>query len=340
MENTNQKVVKTIKRYEILELNKIQGLITDFSLKGIQEETRSSLIKSILYTFYPLTPIHKLENTLIVGYTKFNKPSVVFQESIYYNVPQDKINVIDAKIGNQFTQIRYGLSGICSYYSKVKNQTIVMPCMIFFDSVSCYDFYLSLFEKKKVGFYYFEFFKGKNMIIISDIIDITETESSNQQVIKNMFNQLNVGWIQYDRYSYNEYTLKKMMPNYEFRPKKIYDWELLLDHYVRSCGVLPVNYPNQKVYRQNYTYRQNRNYYQKGTYQRQSYYQQPYQRKSYQEQFNQEQSYQNKNEPIYTSESNSNKDPKAKYNELKNQFVNENSNPSDSFQANDSEVPF
>lgn len=243
--------VNAIPRYSILEFNTVDRLITDFSLGDISFESKETLIRSGAYLFYPLSTIKKFDDTVVIKFTQFKKPSIVFQYSLVYNVPEDKISVFNKQIGDQLSQTRYGVIGICKYYSQIKNIDFIKPSIIFFDTISCFNFYNELFNQKKLGFYYFEFFKAKKTIIISKIVDLNSNLKTNEnEIIKNMFRNIKVGWIQYDSQTYNEYFVKKMIPTDMFNPKKFFHWELLMTHYLKSAGVVPIY---DKEYRKNYS---------------------------------------------------------------------------------------
>jgi len=221
METKNYEV-NTIKRYSIAEYGDISKVVVDKNSK-------------VDFIFYPLTMLKQLR-TIKIPYTKWKKMRVcLYKDDLWFPFDRNTLRIRGMVMGLLKTfQLEETIDGV-ELKPAYKIAVLVLSIK------EAREVYLNMIQNYQLG----RFLIYGNVNLFQRTLTIQSIKSLEnpsdkkdiQSDIIEMLGNINFGWIEYDNYTYNGYTYRKMMPNREFNPKKLNDWENLLKHYLYSIGV-------------------------------------------------------------------------------------------------------
>ncbi|GIW22507.1 MAG: hypothetical protein KatS3mg068_1514 [Candidatus Sericytochromatia bacterium] len=206
-----------MKRYKIMEISDISSVVLDLASGTSNRD----------YIFYPLTNLKKIRS-IKIEYGKFNNKLVCpFKDDIKFNYNEKTL------------RNRYGIMGIIKYINK-NNVEVIRPAVLFLSTKESYNvFNDSILKNNSLGRFLLFFSLSKDSfgskIIVKKISSYNEN-SYISDLLKEMVISVDVDWIDYDEYTYNYYSYKKLKPNRDFNKKKLSDWKELLDNYLYSIG--------------------------------------------------------------------------------------------------------
>jgi len=221
METKNYEV-STIKRYSIAEYGDISKVVVDKNNK-------------VNFIFYPLTRLKQLR-TIKIPYTKWKKMRVcLYKDDLWFPFDRNTLRIRGMVMGLlKAFQFEKTIDG-----SETKPTYKI--AILVLSTKEAREVYLNMIQNHQLGRFLIygniNLFQG--MLTIQDIKSLENPNDKKevQSDIIEMLGNINFGWIEYDDYTYNGYSYRKMMPNKEFNPKKLNDWEELLKHYLYSIGV-------------------------------------------------------------------------------------------------------